>query len=106
MTVATYMNAAKKIIVLLWLVLASVGYVSALASGPTENRTCEKFAAGLETRQADLLQTADRHQENGGVGYDAALDSLVVAENKVASGCAYSVAYVLQMTSPAVPLGW
>lgn len=45
-----------------------------------ETRIWQKSSAPLETRQADPLQTAGRHQENGGAGYDAALNSLLAAE--------------------------
>lgn len=75
------MNAAKKIILLLWLViLASLGNASALTPGATENRIWQKSSAPLETRQAGPLQTAGRHQENGRAGYDVALNSLLAAK--------------------------
>ena len=75
------MNAAKKIILLLWLVLvASLGNASALTPGASENRVWEKSLATLETRQGEPQQTAGRHQENGVAGYDYAVDCLLAAE--------------------------
>ena len=79
------MNAAKKIILLLWLLIAaSLGNASALTPGATENRTWEKSFAALETRQAKPLQTADRHQGNGLAAYDVAPDSLLAADTAAA----------------------
>jgi hypothetical protein len=75
------LNAAKKIILLLWLLLvASLGNASALTPGATENRTWEKSLATAETRQAEPTQTAGRHQANGVAGYDYAVDCLLAAE--------------------------
>jgi hypothetical protein len=75
------LNAAKKIILLLWLlIVASLGNVSASTPGATENRTWEKSLATTETRQAGPLQTLGGHQENGGAGYDYAVDCLLAAE--------------------------
>jgi hypothetical protein len=75
------LNAAKKIILLLWLVLvASLGNASALTPGASENRVWEKSLATLETRQGEPQQTAGRHQENGVAGYDYAVDCLLAAE--------------------------
>jgi len=75
------LNAAKKIILLLWLlVVASLGNVSASTPGASENRVWEKSFAALETRQAEPSQTAGRHQENEGAGYDNAVDSLLAAD--------------------------
>ena len=72
-------------ILFLWLaIVASLGNASALTPGATENRVWQKSAATLETRQADPLQTVGRHQENGGAGYDVALNSLLAAESTVA----------------------
>jgi len=80
------LNAAKKIILLLWLlVVASLGNVSASTPGASENRVWEKSFAALETRLAKPLQTLGSHQENEGAGYDYAVDSLLAAE-----GGAYS----------------
>jgi hypothetical protein len=74
-------SAAKKIILLLWLViLASLGNVSALTPGTTENRVGEKTFETLPTRQAEPQQTAGRHQENGSRSYEVAPDSLLAAE--------------------------
>ena len=78
------MNAAKKIILLLWLVIvASLGNASALTPGAMENRTWEKSWATVETRRAEPLQTLGRHQENEGAGYDYASDSLLTANGGV-----------------------
>ena len=75
------MNAAKKIILLLWLVLvASLGNVSASTPGTSENRVWQKSFETLETRQAEPLQTLGGHQENESAGYDYAVDSLLAAE--------------------------
>jgi hypothetical protein len=75
------LNAAKKIILLLWLVLvASLGNVSASTPGAGENRVWQKSFETLETRQAEPLQTLGGHQENGVAGYDYAVDSLLAAE--------------------------
>jgi len=75
------LNAAKKIILLLWLVIvASLGNASALTPGASENRVWEKSLATLETRQGEPQQTAGRHQENGVAGYDYAVDCLLAAE--------------------------
>jgi hypothetical protein len=75
------LNAAKKIILLLWLLLvASLGNASALTPGATENRTWEKSLATAETRQAEPTQTAGRHQANGVAGYDYAVDCLLAAK--------------------------
>jgi len=89
------LNAAKKIILLLWLVLvASHGNASALPPGAMENRIWEKSWATLETLPARPLQTTGLHQENGSAGYDFAPDSLLAAktplgvfvENSAATG--------------------
>ena len=75
------MSAAKKIILLLWLViLASLGNVSALTPGTTETCVWQKSLATVQTRQAEPLETAGRHQENGRAAYDVAPDSLLAAE--------------------------
>jgi hypothetical protein len=87
------LNAAKKIILLLWLVIvASLGNASALTPGASQNRVWEKSLATLETRQAKPLQTAGRHQENGVAGYDYAVDCLLAAEGgaNIALGSRYS----------------
>jgi hypothetical protein len=79
------LNAAKTTILLLWFVLvASLGNVSALTPGATENRTWEKSLATGETRQAGPLQTAGGHQENGKAGYDFVSASLLAAETTAA----------------------
>jgi hypothetical protein len=76
------LNAAKKIILLLWLlIMASLGNVSASTPGAPENRVWQKSFETLATRLGEPLQTAGRHQENGGAGYDYAVDSLLAAEN-------------------------
>ncbi len=78
------MNAAKEIILLLWLlIVASLGNVSASTPGATENRTWEKSLAAVETRQAELLQTLGGHQENEEAGYDYVVYCLVAAEATV-----------------------
>ncbi len=75
------MNAAKKIILLLWLLIAaSLGNASALTPGASENRVWQKSFETLETRQAEPLQTLGGHQENGSAGYDYAVDSLLAAD--------------------------
>jgi hypothetical protein len=75
------LNAAKKIILLLWLVIvASLGNASALTPGASENRVWQKSFETLETRQAEPTQTAGRHQENGVAGYDYAVDCLLAAD--------------------------
>lgn len=80
------MNAAKKIILLLWLLIAaSLGNASASTPGATENRVWQKCFETLETRQAEPLQTLGGHQENGGAGYDYAVDCLLAAEGGVPS---------------------
>ena len=75
------MSAAKKIILLLWLViLASLGNASALTPGTTETCVWQKSLATVQTRQAEPLETAGRHQENGNAAYDVAPDSLLAAD--------------------------
>ena len=75
------MNAAKKIILLLWLVIAaSLGNVSALTPGASENRVWQKSFETLETRLVEPLQTLGGHQENGVAGYDDAVDCLLAAD--------------------------
>jgi hypothetical protein len=75
------LNAAKKIILLLWLLIAaSLGNASALMPGASENRVWQKSFETLETRQAEPLQTLGGHQENEGAGYDYAVDCLLAAE--------------------------
>jgi hypothetical protein len=75
------LNAAKKVILLLWLLLAaSLGNAAAFTPGATENRIWEKSLAATETRQAEAQQTAGGRQENGGVAYDNASASLLAAE--------------------------
>lgn len=69
----------------LWLaIVAGLGNASALTPSAMENRVWQKSAATLETRQAEPTQTADRHQGNGGAGYDVALNSLLAPETTVA----------------------
>jgi hypothetical protein len=76
------LNAAKKIILLLWLLLAaSLGNVSALTPGTAETCVWQKSLAPLATRQAGPLQTAGGHQENEGAGYDYVSASLLAAES-------------------------
>ena len=78
------MSAAKKIILLLWLVIvASLGNASALTPGTTETCVGEKTFETLATRQAEPLATAGRHQENEGAGYDNVSASLLAAEEGV-----------------------
>jgi len=78
------LNAAKKIILLLWLVIvASLGNVSALTPGATENRVWQKSFAVLESRQAEPLQTPGLHQENESCGYELAPESLLAAKGGV-----------------------
>jgi hypothetical protein len=87
------LNAAKKIILLLWLVLvASLGNASALTPGASENRVWEKSLATLETRQGEPQQTAGRHQENGVAGYDYAVDCLLAAEGTALREGSFSIA--------------
>ena len=81
------MNAAKKIILLLWLILAaSLGNASASTPGASENRVWQKSFETLETRLGEPLQTLGGHQENEGAGYDYAVDSLLAAEETAAGG--------------------
>ena len=61
--------------------MASLGNVSASTPGAPENRVWQKSFETLATRLGEPLQTAGRHQENGGAGYDYAVDSLLAAEN-------------------------
>jgi hypothetical protein len=85
------LNAAKKIILLLWLLLvASLGNVSASTPGAGENRVWEKSLATLETRQGEPQQAAGRHQGNGSVAYDNAVDCLLAAEGGVLNGANYA----------------
>jgi hypothetical protein len=80
------LNAAKKIILLLWLLIAaSLGNASALTPGATGNRVWQKSFETLETRQAEPLQTLGGHQENEGASYDYAVDSLLAAETTAAN---------------------
>ena len=74
------MSAAKKIILLLWFIVASLAGASALTPGTTENRVWQKSFAAPETRQAEPLQTAGLHQENASCGYELAPDSLLAAK--------------------------
>jgi hypothetical protein len=75
-------SAAKKIILLLWLViLASLGNASALTPGAAETRVGEKTFETLPTRLAEARETAGRHQENGSRSYEVAPDSLLAAES-------------------------
>jgi hypothetical protein len=74
-------NAAKRIILLLWLLVTGLANVSALTPGTLENRVWEKSATALETRQAEPLQTLELHQENGVAAYDLASESLLAAES-------------------------
>ena len=79
------MNAAKKIILLLWLVIvASVANVSALTPSATETRVGQKSFAPLESRQAEPSQTPGLHQENASCGYELAPESLLAAESGAA----------------------
>ena len=71
---------------LLWLVIvASLGNASALTPGTTETCVGEKTFETLATRQAEPLETAGRHQENGSRSYEVAPDSLLAAEGGVQS---------------------
>ena len=75
------MSAAKKIILLLWIVVvASVANVSALTPGATETRVGQKSFAAPESRPADPLQTLDLRQRNHSCGYELAPESLLAAE--------------------------
>lgn len=74
------MSAAKKIILLLWLVVASFVSASALTPGAAETRVWQKSFAPLESRQAEALQTAGLHQRNAGCGYELAPESLLAAK--------------------------
>jgi hypothetical protein len=79
-------SAAKKIILLLWLVVASFVSASALTPGAAETRVGQKSFAPVESRLAQPLQTAGRHQENAGCGYELAPESLLAAEATVQQG--------------------
>jgi Pretoxin HINT domain len=86
------LNAAKGIILILWLtLLASMGTVSALtpdtaATGPSsvavaKEDTGQKSVTALESRRAEPRQTAGRHQGNGIDSYDFAPDSLLATQD-------------------------
>ena len=79
------LNAAKKIILLLWLlIMASFGNVSALTPGAAETCVWQKSFAALETRPVEPQQTAGGRQENGNAAYDFASASLLAAETTAA----------------------
>jgi len=73
-------SAAKKIILLLWFIVASLASASALTPGATETRVGQKSFAPLETRQAEPLQTPGLHQENTSCGYELAPESLLAGD--------------------------
>jgi hypothetical protein len=89
-------SAAKKIILLLWLVVTSLTTASALTPGAAETRVGQKSFAPLESRQAQPLQTAGRHQENAGCGYELAPESLLAAE----SGAQLEFGFVKNLENP------
>jgi len=72
-------SAAKKIILLLWFIVASLATASALTPGTTETRVGQKSFAPLESRQAEPLQTAGLPQRNRSCGYELAPESLLAA---------------------------
>ena len=65
MDIRQSVNAAKRIILLLWLLILGLGNVSALMSGTLETRVWEKSASTFQSCSAQPLKTADLHQENG-----------------------------------------
>jgi len=71
--------------------MASLGNVSASTPGAPENRVWQKSFETLATRLGEPLQTAGRHQENGGAGYDYAVDSLLAAEETASITTPYAV---------------
>jgi len=75
------LNAAKEIILLLWLLLvATLGNVSAFTPGAGENCIWEKSLATGEMRPVEPSPTAGGRQENEGATYDVAPDYLLAAE--------------------------
>jgi len=76
------LNAAKRTILLLWLVIvASLGNASALTPGALETRVWQKSSAPLETRQADPTQPLEQRQANASCAYELAPESLLAAES-------------------------
>lgn len=75
------MSAAKKIILLLGFVIASLVSASALTPGAAETRVGQKSFAAHESRQAEPLQTPGLHQRNASCGYELAPESLLAAKS-------------------------
>lgn len=74
------MDAAKKIILALWLVILTVAHASAFAPLTSENRVWKNLTPALETHQVESAQTPDTHQENSGSVYDLASGCCLAAK--------------------------
>jgi len=74
------MDAAKKIILALWLVVMTVANASALAHVAPENRAWKNFGSTPETRLAEAAQPVQTHQENTGWAYENALGCCLAAK--------------------------
>jgi len=78
------MDAAKKIILALWLVVMTVANASALAHVAPENRAWKNFGSTPETRLAEAAQPVQTHQENTGWAYENALGCCLAAKTPLA----------------------
>jgi hypothetical protein len=74
------MEAAKRIILLLALVVACALPASALTPSAPENRVWEKITGTLETHQEATPQVPQSHQEEAGATAENALECFLAAE--------------------------
>jgi hypothetical protein len=74
------MDAAKKIILLLALVVACALPASALTPSAPENRVWEKITGTLETHQEAAPQVPQSHQEEAGATAETASECFLAAE--------------------------
>src|SRR5882762_2396650 len=74
------MDAAKKIILLLALVVACALPASALTPSAPENRVWEKINGTLETHQETALQVPQSHQEEAGATAETVSECFLAAK--------------------------
>jgi hypothetical protein len=74
------MDAAKKIILALWLAVLAVANASALAHVAPENRVWKNFAETPETHQVESAQPVQTHQEKPSFGYENASGCCLAAK--------------------------
>ena len=77
------MDAAKKIILLLFFALAAHATASAAAPNAPENRAWQNLLPTLQTHQAQASQPLDTHRQNTSSAYDLASECCLAAKGEL-----------------------